>query len=66
MTAYTHVKEYQRTIGKRCMHCGRSATVRAYLRTRKPHGSGYFKLPVRFCREHAVQVGAIEEEGASK
>ena len=55
---YVKIKRYKRSIGKSCMHCGRSATVRAYWL------EGKFDLPVRYCEQHALErdVPGIEEE----
>ena len=54
-TTFVGVKSYQRPIGKKCMHCGRPATVTA---TRKSNG---FRLAVRYCDEHAAMRGAVKE-----
>lgn len=52
--AFIYVKQYRRPIGRRCMHCGRPATVTAV------DNGGKFRHEVRYCEEHARQEGAIE------
>jgi hypothetical protein len=47
---FTNVKRYKTSIGRSCMHCGRSATVTA---TRHLHGK---KLPIRLCEDHAELI----------
>jgi len=54
MAKFVKVKVFKTTAGKLCMHCGRQATVTAYRL------SGTFKLPVRYCAEHAEIRGAIK------
>lgn len=44
----SETRYYQKTIGKRCMHCGRSATVKSAYRL----ASG-FLVRVRYCETHA-------------
>lgn len=59
MTKLIYVKTHKRPVGRRCMHCGRPATVTAV------RDDGKFKLNVRYCHEHAVEVGAIKREDQS-
>lgn len=56
MTKFTYVKVHKRSVGKRCMHCGRPATVTA-LRV-SPRSK--FKLNVRYCQVHAEELGATK------
>lgn len=49
--SHVHVKTYQRPIGRRCMHCGKPATVTA---TRKTGGG--FRFDVRYCGDHAALI----------
>ena len=52
LTKFTHVKTYQSTIGRLCMHCGRQATTTAVRK------DGKFVMDVRYCDEHAeVRLG---------
>lgn len=56
-TKYVNVKTYKRPLKRRytsCLHCGSSAKVTA---DRINNG---FKMFVRFCEEHAQEVGAIK------
>lgn len=53
---YIKIKRYKKSIGKTCMHCGRSATVRAYWR------EGKFDLPVRYCEQHAIERGVPDKK----
>lgn len=53
---YINVKVYVKSIGKQCLHCGRPAMVRAIDK-----GTG-FRVPVRYCIEHAIEFGAITRE----
>ena len=46
---YIAVKRYQRSVGKRCQHCAKPATVVA-IRKRLSNG---MRMPVRFCGLHA-------------
>jgi hypothetical protein len=56
MTAtFIKVKVYQRSVGKKCLHCGRNATVRA-LRVNDKDGP---KMPVVYCLEHARARGCV-------
>jgi hypothetical protein len=56
MTAtFIRVRVHRRSIGKECMHCGRSATVTALRVTDK----GGPKMPVRYCAEHADLRGCV-------
>ena len=57
MTAtFSGVEIHTAPIGRRCLHCGRAATVTA-LRLDERH-----RLPVKFCIEHAAIAGAIDIE----
>lgn len=51
MRRFIHVRRYKRSIGKRCMHCGRPATTTAMRKT-----AGGKKLAVRYCHEHDEQL----------
>jgi hypothetical protein len=50
---HINVKQFARPIGRRCMHCGRPATVTA---TRRAAGRGGLRLDVRYCAEHAALI----------
>lgn len=52
-----HVKTHKRSVGRRCLHCGRPATVTGIAIV----GKGKWRLPVRYCQLHAVEMGAIKE-----
>ena len=52
MTTFVKVQRHRRSVGRACMHCGKSATVTAI---RKRNG---MRLAVRYCDEHAQMRGA--------
>lgn len=56
---FVKVKHHTRPVGKRCMHCGRPATVTA---TRK---DGKYRLSVWYCDEHAEMRGVFGEKGVT-
>lgn len=56
MRKYINVKVYKTSIGKQCMHCGRPARVVALDAADKK-----FRLRVRYCMEHAVELGAVKQ-----
>lgn len=53
---YVNVKVYKANTGRQCMHCGRPAKVIALDAVDK-----VFRHRVRYCIEHAVEFGAVEE-----
>ena len=52
-STFIETKVYKRPLKKNCLHCGRSAVVKAI---RKNNG---FRLQVRYCMEHAEIRGAV-------
>lgn len=59
-TKFIKVKWHKRPFGKSCLHCGRSAVVTA-LRVQEKK----YRLPVRYCEEHAELQGIVARQEAS-
>jgi hypothetical protein len=54
---HTHIKVYRRSIGRTCLRCSRSAFVVAIrIELNK------MQFPVRYCMDHAIEVGIIKEK----
>ena len=53
---FVHVRRPARGTGRRCMHCGRPATVTAERVIRWEPGKVH-RLEVRYCDEHATRRG---------
>lgn len=57
MRKFINVKVYKTNVGRQCMHCGRPARVIALDAVDKK-----FRHRVRYCMEHAVEFGAVEQD----